>query len=84
MGSPASLITHTLLFILAFVLGIVGVDWDRVLLVLTTIVSLEAIYLSILIQMTVNRHTESLKEVEEDVGEIQEDLEEIQEDAKKL
>ena len=38
---------------------------------LTTAVSLEAIYLSIFIQMTVNRNTQSLEEVEEDIEGIQ-------------
>lgn len=81
IGSIPSLFIHTFLFISAFVIGYFGfAPWDTVLLVLTTIVSLEAIYLSILIQMTVNRHTASLKEVEEDVEDIQEDLEEISED----
>lgn len=81
IGSIPSLVVHTLLFISAFVVGYLGIaEWDTVLLVLTTIVSLEAIYLSIFIQMTVNRHTASLKEVEEDVEDIQEDLEEISED----
>jgi hypothetical protein len=41
-----------------------------VLLVLTTLVSLEAIYLSIFIQMAVNRTAQSIKEVEEDFEEI--------------
>ncbi|HBY74527.1 TPA: hypothetical protein DEG21_01265 [Patescibacteria group bacterium] len=50
------------------------------LLILTTVVSLEAIYLAIFIQMTVNRNTLSLKAVEEDIDEIQEDIDEIQED----
>ncbi len=50
---------------------------DEVLLVLTTVVSLEAIYLAIFIQMSVNRHNESLEEVEKNIDEIQEDVEEI-------
>ncbi|MES2135127.1 MAG: hypothetical protein V4449_02745 [Patescibacteria group bacterium] len=81
IGSIPSLVVHTVLFGGAFALGFFHIaQWDSVLLVLTTIVSLEAIYLSIFIQMTVNRHSESLKEVEEDVGDIQEDIEEITED----
>ncbi len=80
-GSIASLIVHTILFGTAFAFGFFNVaPWDSVLLVLTTLVSLEAIYLSLLIQMTVNRHSESLKEVGEDVEGIQEDIEEITED----
>ena len=80
-GSIPSLIVHTILFGGAFALGFLHIaPWDSVLLVLTTLVSLEAIYLSLLIQMTVNRHSESLKEVGEDVEGIQEDIEEITED----
>lgn len=57
---------------------------DRMLLVLTTIVSLEAIYLSLFIQMTINYTTESIQEVGEDIEEIQEDIGEIQEDVDEL
>ena len=80
IGSNSSLYAHTLLFVLSFVSILVGVPSDRVLLVLTTIVSLEAIYLAIFIQMTVNRNTESLEDVEEDLDDIQENIEDIQED----
>ena len=59
-------------------------SWELVLLVLTTIVSLEAIYLAIFIQMTVNRQGQSLKEVEENVDDIQENVDEIQEDIEEL
>ncbi|MDD4271888.1 MAG: hypothetical protein PHF50_03730 [Patescibacteria group bacterium] len=80
IGSVHSLIFHTLAFTAAFLAGFFGLDWNKVLLVLTTVVSLEAIYLSIFIQMTVNKNTQSLKEVEADIDEIQEDVDEIQED----
>ena len=81
VGSVPSLLVHTLAFIGAFLLGILGVaSWELVLLSLTTVVSLEAIYLAIFIQFTVNRNTESLREVEEDIDEIQEDVEELSED----
>lgn len=81
VGSPASLILHTLAFIVFFAAALAGlISWDLMLLFLTTIVSLEAIYLAIFIQMTVNQHTDSLREVEEDLDEIQEDVEELSED----
>jgi low affinity Fe/Cu permease len=80
IGSSTSLVVHTLLFIGAFVLPFFGASFDRVLLVLTTIVSLEAIYLALFIQMTVNRHTESLEDLEEDIDEIGEDIDDISED----
>ncbi len=81
IGSVYSLGVHTVVFVGFFLSAFVGfLEWEIMLLVLTTIVSLEAIYLSLLIQITVNRHTESLKEVEEDIEEIQEDVEELGED----
>lgn len=81
IGSVPSLIIHSLAFAGFFVVALLGIaTWEIVLLVLTTIVSLEAIYLAIFIQITVNRHSQSLKEVEEDIDEIQEDVEELGED----
>lgn len=50
------------------------------LLVLTTLVSLEAIYLSIFIQMSVNKNTADIEVIQEDVEDIQEYVEDIQED----
>ena len=81
IGSPASVVLHTLAFVGFFAAALLNlVSFDRILLILTTLVSLEAIYLAIFIQMTVNQHTASLREVEEDIDEIQEDVEEISED----
>lgn len=80
VGSTASLIVHTILFAACFVSVLFGVSFEKMLLVLTTVVSLEAIYLAIFIQMTVNRNTASLEEVEEDIDEIQKDIDEVQED----
>lgn len=84
IGSTQSLIFHTALFIAFLYYGYKKHDFDRVLLVLTTLVSLEAIYLSIFIQMTVNRHTRSLEEVEEDIGELQENLDEIHDEVEEI
>ena len=80
IGSVPSLVAHTFLFIGVFVAIWLGAPVDEALLLLTTIVSLEAIYLSILIQMSVNRNSISLEEVEEDLDEIQVDIDEIQVD----
>lgn len=84
IGSTSSLIFHTIIFVGAFSLPIFGVHFETVLLVLTTIVSLEAIYLAIFIQMTVNKNTADIEEIQEDVDEIQEDVEEIQEDVEEI
>jgi peptidoglycan hydrolase CwlO-like protein len=80
VGSISSLIVHTILFAFAFILIIFGANVDSVLLILTTIVSLEAIYLAIFIQMSVNKQSQSIQNVEENIDEIQEDIDEIQED----
>lgn len=77
IGSVPSLIVHTLLFAGAFALALFGFSFEVILLALTTIVSLEAIYLAIFIQMTVNKSEDRLDEIAEDVEELEEDLEEI-------
>lgn len=84
VGSPQSIVVHTIFFILMFCLRFFGVSSSDVLLILTTVVSLEAIYLSIFIQMTVNKHSEELEEVSEDIDEIQEDVGEIQKDVDEI
>ena len=84
IGSIWSVIIHTLLFMGAFILIILGYETDRVLLVLTTIVSLEAIYLSIFIQMSVNFQARALASVEKDIDEIAKDVEEIAEDVEDI
>ena len=81
IGSTASLVLHTLLFIVSFLLPLFHlVAVDKMLLVLTTVVSLEAIYLSIFIQMTVNKNTYDIEMIQDDVDEIQEDIEDIGQD----
>ena len=85
IGSTSSLVFHTIAFIAAFSVGVFHiVPWELVLLVLTTLLSLEAIYLAIFIQITVNRNTASLREVEQDIDEIQVDIDEVQEDVAEI
>jgi len=61
VGSPISILVHTLLFALNLSL-VFWVEVDRVLLVLTTWVSLEAIYLALFTQLVVtNRAKRSAK-----------------------
>lgn len=85
VGSLQSIIIHTLLFGGSFAAVMGGwVSFERMLLVLTTLVSLEAIYLSIFIQMTINIQQASIEEVEQDIDEIQEDIDEIQEDVDEI
>ena len=84
VGSIGSLIVHTILFMVFFVLFLFGIEIDKILLILTTIVSLEAIYLSIFIQMSVNIQTRKLNSVASDVEGIQKDVEEIQENVEEI
>ncbi len=84
MGSTTSLVVHTIVFIISFIAVLLGAAWETVLLVVTTAVSLEAIYMNILIQMGVNQNTKSLRGVEEDLDEIQEDVDEIQKDVDEI
>ncbi|MDD5152477.1 MAG: hypothetical protein PHS95_00525 [Candidatus Pacebacteria bacterium] len=80
IGSTSSLVIHTVFFVAIFFLILLGCGLDRILLFLTTVVSLEAIYLSIFIQMAVNKNTRQLHEVSRDIDDIQEDVEDISED----
>lgn len=85
VGSPISIIIHTALFAGSFIAVSTGwFPFDRMLLILTTVVSLEAIYLAIFIQMTINYTTQELQEVSEDIEEMQEDIEEMQEDVEDI
>jgi hypothetical protein len=85
VGSVPSIILHTVFFAGSFLAVFLhAISFDRMLLVLTTIVSLEAIYLAIFIQMSLNLARESLREVEEDIDEIQEDVSEIEKDVDEI
>ena len=85
VGTPISLVIHTFIFIIF----LTAPKWsdispDSINLLLTTIVSLEAIYLSLFIQMSVNQSNAKISVIQEDVEEIQEDVEEIQEDVEEI
>jgi membrane protein insertase Oxa1/YidC/SpoIIIJ len=80
IGSVSSLVTHTVFFIIGFLLYFSNLfDKNTILLIITLIVSLEAIYLSIFIQMSVNFQSKKLQDVAEDLEDIQENVEDIQE-----
>jgi methyl-accepting chemotaxis protein len=85
VGSSQSIVVHTCVFAASFLAVYFHVlDLDRMLLVLTTLVSLEAIYLAIFIQMTLNEQARDIDEIQEDIDEIQEDVEDIQEDVEEM
>ncbi len=80
IGTPISIVVHTIIFIVIFSLKFLNFSVDQILLILTTAVSLEAIYLSIFIQMSVNKTKQTIAGVEKDIDDIQEDVQEISED----
>lgn len=80
IGSTYSLIIHSIFFVGIFSLQWLSFNFDQIMLILTTAVSLEAIYLAIFIQMAVNHQAHKLAEVSEDVEDISEDVEEISKD----
>lgn len=85
IGSMPSLFVHSVIFASAFLLPVFKlVAFEQMLLILTTALSLEAIYLAIFIQMSVNKNTEDIEDIQEDVEEIQEDIEDIEEDVDEI
>jgi low affinity Fe/Cu permease len=80
IGTPASIVVHTIIFVVIFSLKFLEFSVDQILLILTTAVSLEAIYLSIFIQMSDNKTKMTIAGVEKDIDDIQEDVQEISED----
>ena len=85
IGSTASVTVHTIVFLISFMMPVLGmVSFDRMLLVLTTIVSLEAIYLSIFIQMSINMNNQNIEIIQEDIEELGEDIEEMSEDIEEI
>ncbi len=85
VGSMYSIYIHTFLFSLFLTLPFfTDISFDFVLLILTTIVSLEAIYLALFIQISVNKQSKDIEEIQEDVEDISEDIEEISEDVEEL
>jgi low affinity Fe/Cu permease len=84
IGSPTSLVIHSVFFVGIFGLLFFGIDLENILLILTTIVSLEAIYLALFIQMTVNKNAEDIEDIQEDVEDIQKEVEEIGDDVEDM
>jgi peptidoglycan hydrolase CwlO-like protein len=85
IGSAQSIMLHTVVFATVIFMLVEKVfSFNVLILVFNTAVSLEAIYLALFIQMTVNYQSRSIAEVEKDIDEIQEDVEEIQEDVDEI
>lgn len=83
VGTTESVVAHTIFFVLCFIPVLFGARIETMLLLLTTVVSLEAIYLSLFIQISVNRQEKKLKDVHEDVEDLADDLDELKDDESK-
>lgn len=75
IGTSTSLVLHTIVFAM-FLAAMFVFDPSKVLLVFTTALSMEAIYLTIFVQMSLNKHSHILSEVHENVDELMEEEEE--------
>lgn len=70
IGSIPSLIAHTIFFVAMFALYFFGVTLSNILLIATTVVSFEAIYLNIFVQITINKHSEHLEKHSEHLSNL--------------
>lgn len=68
-------IVNALLFSAIFSLKLFGVSNELINVILTSVVSLELIYLAIFIQISVNKNSESLQEMGKEISSIREDEE---------
>jgi len=76
LGSTASIFLHTVFFVGIFNLYYLGFTIEEILLILTTAVSLEAIYLAIFIQRAVNKQAQRLESaIDKIVKNVSENLE---------
>ena len=79
MGSNVSVVLHTLFFLGALLSPVLfNLSFDTILLVLTTVVSLEAIYLSLFIQRSVNKQSIRLGDVEEALDDVEESVDNVE------
>lgn len=76
IGSPMSIVIHTIFFTALLSLAFASTDFIKIMLIFNTIVSLEAIYLSIFIQIAVNAQSKDIEEIQEDIEDINKEDEE--------
>lgn len=78
IGSVPSIMLHTIFFLCIGSLYFFHININTVLLTLTTMLSLEAVYLSLFIQYSINKNTEELSIIEDELDIIESDIEHIQ------
>lgn len=83
IGTPQSFLFHTIVFTTSLLI-IPTMGLQTWLLMLTTVVSIEAIYLSIFIQMAVNSQKRHLKQLKTYTKDVADDIDDILEDTEEL
>lgn len=79
LGTPTSIAVHSTFFVIMLLwCWFDKANREQILLFLTMIVSLEAIYQMLFLQMTVNLQATQLKEVQVAMAEVQDSVEEVQ------
>jgi methyl-accepting chemotaxis protein len=85
LGTIQSVLFHTIFFIAFYTAAAVFSEQsDHIISLFTNILSIEAIYLSIFIQLSVNRNNDNVEQIREDVSEISENIDDIAEDVDEL
>lgn len=85
IGTPQSIILHTIFFTGMFLWWVIDTQQrDHILLVLTTLVSLEAIYQMLFLQLTVNQQGKDLTEVKTAMDEVHDTVEEMHETVEEI
>ncbi len=86
LGTIQSVVIHTFVFSGFYAAAILagGTDGDHIISIFTNILSIEAIYLSIFIQLSVNRSNKNVEQIKEDVSELNENIDDIAEDVSEL
>lgn len=79
IGTPQCLMVHVALLFAASIL-VPFLGFQTVLLITTTILSWEAIFIGIFIQMAVNRQHTRIRGIESDIDDILEDTEQLTEE----
>lgn len=73
IGTPFSLIVHTIIFGGILALRFFGVAADYILYIFTTAIAIEVIYLAIFIQLSINKSARTMERMESGLEFIRED-----------
>lgn len=85
LGTIQSVVIHSIIFASFYCSAwIFPSQSDHIISLFTNLLSIEAIYLSVFIQLSVNRNNEHVEQIKEDVSELNENIDDIAEDMSEL